>query len=156
MKRIARIVAGLCAVALIALVVGEGVWVASVEGDVNDAKRELGRMQSRVTQLEQRATQAERGVRQAKAQARQANAHTFDVSAIARLVKPSVATIYCGDGLGSGWILDIGKPGEAYVITNYHVIEQCTYSEASRSVSVEFSEGTFCSQSRQLRRAARQ
>ena len=73
--------------------------ISSLDDELQATEKELNRVRSRIGQLEERTAQAEKGVRQAKAQAREA---TFNLSTIVERTKRSVATIYCGDGLGSG------------------------------------------------------
>lgn len=55
----------------------------------------------------------------------------------AATINESMVTVYCSTGLGSGWASSVEldesdlKAGyRSYVITNHHVIERCTYSDA--------------------------
>jgi len=71
-----------------------------------------------------------------------------DLEGVIQKVQDSTVTIYCGDDLGSGWVLELGSPDsdapqelidldEQYpfeVITNHHVVEGCL--EAPESVQV--------------------
>lgn len=54
-------------------------------------------------------------------------------------INRSMVTVYCGDALGSGWVAAnfAGKDpnGDSYVITNHHVIEECTYA-GTRDIEV--------------------
>lgn len=53
----------------------------------------------------------------------------------AATINKSMVTVYCGNGLGSGWASNVSINADAvaagyksYVITNHHVIQQCTYA----------------------------
>lgn len=62
-----------------------------------------------------------------------------DLSALIDRVRESTVVISCGDYFGSGWVIDLGSPGEGAseedialdrefpteVVTNDHVVEQC-------------------------------
>lgn len=75
-----------------------------------------------------------------------------DLEAVITQVQQSTVTVWCGDGQGSGWVLDLASPGEgasaeelrldaAYpyeVVTNHHVIEECI--DAPKSVEVQLGE----------------
>ena len=57
----------------------------------------------------------------------------------AKTIHASMVTVYCGDALGSGWAAQVGVTAGAaaqgyksYVVTNHHVIGECTYAEQSR------------------------
>ena len=72
-----------------------------------------------------------------------------DLSALSREISKSVVTVYCENGLGSGWsaeveltdsMLDAGI--ESYLITNFHVIEECT---DGREVKIQLSDGSVVS-----------
>jgi hypothetical protein len=72
-----------------------------------------------------------------------------DLSALSREISNSVVTVYCENGLGSGWsaevdltdsMLDAGI--ESYLITNFHVIEECT---DGREVKIQLSNGNVVS-----------
>ncbi len=56
-----------------------------------------------------------------------------DLSSLSRGISDSVVTILCEDGIGSGWSASVGltqtmidEGVESYIITNHHVIEECT------------------------------
>ena len=53
----------------------------------------------------------------------------------ATTINKSMVTVYCGSGLGSGWASNVTLNSDAvaagyksYVITNFHVIQECTYA----------------------------
>ena len=57
-------------------------------------------------------------------------------------INESVVTVYCQDGLGSGWSAAVNLIEEhedlgykSYVITNFHVIEECVY-EGTRDIEI--------------------
>ena len=56
-----------------------------------------------------------------------------DLSTLSKGISDSVVTIFCGDGSGSGWSANVDLSQsmiddgiESYIITNYHVIDECT------------------------------
>ncbi len=56
-----------------------------------------------------------------------------DLVALAASTTKSVVTVFCGDGLGSGWSINaslsaanISNGYKSYIITNHHVIASCT------------------------------
>jgi S1-C subfamily serine protease len=61
----------------------------------------------------------------------------IDLEAFIQDVSKSIVTIYCGAGSGTGFAFDLEglDPGfKSYVVTNHHVIEECTSDSASLEV----------------------
>ena len=57
-------------------------------------------------------------------------AQLIDTNAVVEAVRGSVVTVKCGDSLGSGFPLpsDLEEGYDTAIITNHHVIEECTFS----------------------------
>jgi len=69
-----------------------------------------------------------------------------DLSALSSKLKPSIVTVLCANGSGTGWSADVDLGSslkavgfESYVITNDHVIADCT---ASMQVSLILNDGS--------------
>jgi Trypsin-like peptidase domain len=65
-----------------------------------------------------------------------------DLPSLAAKTTKSVVTVFCGNGLGSGWAVDVQLPQamtykdyQSYVITNYHVIANCTDGSTIKMVT---------------------
>lgn len=57
-----------------------------------------------------------------------------DLVALSPKVLKSVVTVFCGEGLGTGWAAKVAIPSSVtsqglrtYIVTNYHVIEDCVF-----------------------------
>ena len=68
-----------------------------------------------------------------------------DLSSLSRDISDSVVTVFCGNGTGSGWsaqvdlsdsMIDAGI--QSYIITNFHVIEECT---DGRDIEIQLADG---------------
>ena len=69
-----------------------------------------------------------------------------DLTSLSSKLKPSVVTVKCGTGSGSGWSAKValgskltGERFNSYVITNHHVVEDCL---RAKSVSLVLSSGS--------------
>lgn len=69
-----------------------------------------------------------------------------DLSALSAMLKPSIVTVLCANGSGTGWSAEVGLSDslkavgfESYVITNYHVIADCT---STKQVSLVLNDGS--------------
>jgi hypothetical protein len=69
-----------------------------------------------------------------------------DLSALSAKLKPSIVTVLCANGSGTGWSADVDLSAsmkaagfESYVITNNHVIADCTNS---KQVSLILNDGS--------------
>lgn len=58
-----------------------------------------------------------------------------DLVALSPKILKSVVTVFCGEGLGTAWAAKVSIPSsvssqgiKTYLVTNYHVIEDCTYA----------------------------
>ncbi len=83
-----------------------------VEESVDDTRADVSKVDKKVTRVKRKADE------------------TLNPSKVTREAMPSVVTVGCGDDLGSGFAIDIGKPPAGYrtaVLTNHHVVESCTY-----------------------------
>lgn len=72
-----------------------------------------------------------------------------DLAAFIEKIQASTVTVECGDTQGSGWVIDLGGPGPdadqesidldreypTEVVTNHHVIEECTANDSTVSVT---------------------
>jgi S1-C subfamily serine protease len=68
-----------------------------------------------------------------------------DLSSLSRGLSNSVVTVWCGDGLGSGWSADVELTQsmkdsgiKSYIITNHHVIDACTDGQ---EIDIDLSNG---------------
>jgi len=68
-----------------------------------------------------------------------------DLSLLSRNISDSVVTVWCGNGVGSGWsarvdlsqsMVDSGI--QSYIITNFHVIDECT---DGREIDIDLASG---------------
>ena len=69
-----------------------------------------------------------------------------DLVSLAAQTTKSVVTVLCGDGLGSGWAIEVSLSNsnlangyKSYVITNHHVIASCT---SNRNITLVLSDQT--------------
>ena len=70
-----------------------------------------------------------------------------DLAGLAAKLTKSVVTVFCADGLGSGWAANVNFPAgmrqegyKTYIITNFHVIASCTNSPSIKIVLHDGSE----------------
>lgn len=74
------------------------------------------------------------------------SAPPINLTSLSEKLSPSVVTVFCANGKGSGWVAkaDLGvslKNGgfNSFIITNHHVIESCV---TSKKVTVQLNSGT--------------
>jgi S1-C subfamily serine protease len=62
-------------------------------------------------------------------------AQSLDTNAVVEEVRRSVVTVKCGDSLGSGFALwsDLAEGYDTAIITNHHVIEECTFTDGPKA-----------------------
>jgi S1-C subfamily serine protease len=61
-----------------------------------------------------------------------------DLEGFISTISESIVTIYCGEGMGTGFAYDLEGPEDGYqtfVVTNHHVIEDCVEDESQLSVT---------------------
>ena len=61
-----------------------------------------------------------------------------DLSEFIDEVSKSIVTIYCGEGMGTGFAYDLSGPEDGYktfIVTNHHVIDECIDDESTLSVT---------------------
>lgn len=69
-----------------------------------------------------------------------------DLSSLSAVLKPSIVTVLCANGSGTGWSADVSMSDslkaagfESYIVTNNHVTAGCT---SSKQVSLVLNDGT--------------
>ena len=96
--------------------------VADVEQDLDAAASQVGELAGSLDKTNKDLTSVDEKLDE---QAEQA----FNPTKVTEAAMPSVVTVYCGDSGGSGFVIDVADPPQGYrsaVITNHHVIEDCT------------------------------
>ena len=96
--------------------------VADVEQDLDAAASQVGELAGSLDKTNKNLTSVDEKLDE---QAEQA----FNATKVTEAAMPSVVTVYCGDSGGSGFVIDVADPPQGYrsaVITNHHVIEDCT------------------------------
>jgi S1-C subfamily serine protease len=103
-------------------------------------------LEQRTTQLEDDLAEASREVDSLEERLQSAigriereQARKLDPGAIFDRVKTRVVTVYCGASQGSGWIKAANPAEERWksvVVTNHHVIEDCTFGGRREAVEV--------------------
>ena len=99
--------------------------VADVEQDLDAAASQVGELAGSLDKTNKNLTSVDEKLDE---QAEQA----FNATKVTEAAMPSVVTVYCGDSGGSGFVIDVTDPPQGYrsaVITNHHVIEDCTDPE---------------------------
>lgn len=110
--------------------------VATAQNAVQETRSAVTNLDRRVTSGDERLqaldAQVQSGVDQIKDVEEQLGAQAeqrLDVGEVVTAAQPSVVTVTCGTSLGSGFALAIGDLPEgvgAAVVTNHHVIADCT------------------------------
>jgi S1-C subfamily serine protease len=106
--------------------------VADVEQDLDAAASQVGELAGSLDKTNKDLTSVDEKVDE---QAEQA----FNATKVTEAAMPSVVTVYCGDSGGSGFVIDVADPPQGYrsaVITNHHVIEDCTDPDGGSEVVV--------------------
>jgi S1-C subfamily serine protease len=129
---------------VVVLLLGAGVVALTVRlDDVSQASvaMELGLedAQGRVAELEDLVAGTQRDVRavdesvkEVDASVQQQEEESLDVGEVRDKVLPSVVTVYCGGGQGTGFAIKVEGPPSGYptaIITNHHVVAECTYED---------------------------
>ena len=123
-------------IGILTLAVGAGGYVIAVQAQAieqlrdvqGNAFRTLGALDDRVERV--------------TGQQEQSAEDRMDVAAVYDRAVRSVLTVFCGDGQGTGFAYE-ATPRKGYksiIVTNYHVIEQCTY-DGERDITLMTSEG---------------
>lgn len=123
-------------IGILTLAVGAGGYVIAVQAQAieqlrdvqGNAFRTLGALDDRVERV--------------TGQQEQSAEDRMDVAAVYDRAVRSVLTVFCGDGQGTGFAYE-ATPRKGYksiIVTNYHVIEQCTY-DGERDIRLMTSEG---------------
>jgi S1-C subfamily serine protease len=99
--------------------------VADLEQDVESAAAQVGQLTGSLDETRQDVASVDKKLEE------QAE-DSFNAKEITAAAMPSVVTVFCGDSQGSGFVVKADDPPEGYrsaVMTNYHVIEACTWRD---------------------------
>lgn len=99
--------------------------LADVEQDLDAATSRVGDLAGSLDRTNKDVASVDEKVQEQAAQA-------FNPTKVTEAAKPSVVTVLCGGSLGSGFVIDVADlpPGHrSAVITNHHVVEECTYPD---------------------------
>lgn len=129
-------------VALAAGLAVAAVVVAGLAIQLNDSNDRIARLEASIGTESTQTDAAASGSGEAQAPAGE-NADLFsapdNLQALIDSVGKSVVDIYCGDGGGTGFALDIAPQGagvQTVLVTNYHVIDTCW--EGNETVTVYY------------------
>ncbi|MDC5698356.1 trypsin-like peptidase domain-containing protein [Intrasporangium calvum] len=129
---------GLAVVLLLANTAGVGYLVQRQQDDaerIRELTSELATAGTTLEELESSVMGARQVAMRAHDAAETANGKILDTAAVVQEVRQSVVTVQCGNSLGSGfpvW-MELKKGYETAIITNYHVVEACTYSDGPKA-----------------------
>ena len=133
-----RIVLALAIALLVANTAGFGYLVHRQQEDgkrIQELTTELAGAGSTIRELESSLQGARQIALRAHAAVDSVEAQLIDTNAVVQEVRRSVVTVECGDSLGSGFALpsDLADGYDTAIITNHHVVEECTFSDGPKS-----------------------
>ena len=102
----------------------------ALQQDLASTQQDLGDSRAQVQILKGTVAQAGKDLQQVDKSVQKQAAERLDTKAVTKQALPSVVTVLCGDSLGTGFAVDVGRPPVGFrtaVITNYHVVEQCSF-----------------------------
>lgn len=117
--------------------------VSAAQAETEEVRRQLDAVERGLTSIGGRVESAEDGlagigerVGSVEGEVSERSGAVFDVQGISAVALESVVTVHCGTGLGSGFAYDVSGAPSGYrtaVVTNYHVIEGCTYTDGPQA-----------------------
>ncbi len=112
--------------------------VAALEGEVTASSVQLDNTNDTLTSVRDSLDSTREDVTSIDDRQAAAEDRVFDAQQVAAEALPSVVTVLCGGGLGTGFVIDVDPPSgyRTAIITNEHVIHDCTSSGAEVSVSI--------------------
>ena len=133
-----RIGLALALALLVANSVGLGYLVHRQQEDgqrIQELTTELAGAGSTIHELESSLQGARQIALRAHAAVDSVESQLIDTNAVVEEVRRSVVTVRCGDSLGSGFALtsDLEKGYDTAIITNHHVVEECTFTDGPNS-----------------------
>lgn len=95
-----------------------------------DVEQDLDIASLRVAELDGSLDRTKEDVASVDEKVEEQASQVFSPTKVTEAAMPSVVTVHCGDSSGSGFVIDVADAPAGYrsaVITNHHVIEECTY-----------------------------
>lgn len=102
---------------------------SALSEQVVDLEEQLAGATHRIAEVEGALDDTKKDVTKVGKEVRAQAAETLNTKEVTEAAMPSVVTVYCGYAQGSGFVIDVDDPPEGYisaVITNHHVVEDCT------------------------------
>jgi S1-C subfamily serine protease len=103
---------------------------AALAAKLADVEQDLDAAKSRVVDLAGSLDETQDDVASVGEQVQEQADQAFSPKDVTEAAMASVVTVLCGDSLGSGFVIEVADPPAGYrsaVITNQHVVEECTY-----------------------------
>jgi S1-C subfamily serine protease len=111
--------------------------LGSLQSDLGSSRSDLEASQRDLDNARNDLARIAKQVKRLSGQTRRLDSERVDVAAVVADTRAAVVTVHCTDSLGSGFALDIGgvPVGRSAIITNHHVISDCTFRGTQASVS---------------------
>lgn len=134
------VTAGLFVACVAAGLVASHVTLARRLGEVQGELENLGaRTNARISKVQRSAATSDLSMKSRLASVGESLSELTasrppDVPKLVSRAKPSIVTVHCGDGLGSGFAVAVTPPAgySTAVLTNYHVVEECTFEDGPK------------------------
>ena len=109
----------------------------SVQTDLDSSKSDLDASQRDLDNARSDLARIADQVKRLSGQTKRLDSQRVDVAAVVADTRAAVVTVHCTDSLGSGFALEIGgvPAGRSAIITNHHVISDCTFRGTQASIS---------------------
>ena len=136
-------------VALVALVVGllcivlVAATAAQQAEASDDVRASLDRLDGEVASLSEEVDSLRADIASLQGDVAAIEDDAIDVAHVRAQALPSIVTVYCDGGQGTGFAYEVVPPADyaTTIVTNEHVIEDCTYSDGARTITLETSDG---------------
>lgn len=105
--------------------------VAALEQDLDAAASQVGDLAGSLAKTNKDVASAKKDVAAVGEKVDEQAAEAFSPKEVTEAAMPSVVTVLCGDMLGSGFVVKVDPPSgyRSAIVTNHHVVEDCTYSD---------------------------